>query len=414
MKKLTQTSLIVLATMTTMSSLAANKVLLWKHRGNDVEITETQASIDRYNASQDKYAIEMTLIPEHSYAEAVTSAAISGDLPCVMMMDQPLVPNFAYNDYIIPLNDGLGDLLSKVSSTAQGTWNGNVYSVGQFDVALALFTRQAYLDKYGFRTATMEQPYTKDEFTEILKTLKDSGDFKYPLDVKTSWPGEWWSYSFGPWLASFGGDLINRDGFKEVDGVLNGEKAVEFGEWYQSLFTEGYADKAAADELSFNRGEAAIDYVGSWAIDNLEDSFDDIVIMPVPDFGNGPIIGAGSWQWAVSKSCNTPEAAFEFIKFNMQPEEIAAMSDATGLIPTTDDAAALTENFKEGGKWRIFYDFANEYALLRPETPAYKVITSAVEKAFRDIARGADVQDSLDTAVDEIESDLEDNNFYQK
>src|SRR3712207_7256358 len=50
------------------------------------------------------------------------------------------------------------------------------------------------------RTPTLEQPWTKDEFTSALKTLKDSGDYDYPLDIATSFTGEWWPYAYSPML----------------------------------------------------------------------------------------------------------------------------------------------------------------------------------------------------------------------
>ena len=44
-----------------------------------------------------------------------------------------------------------------------------------------------------------------------LNKIKDCGDFDYPLDIATSFTGEWWPYAYSPFLQSFGGDLINRD-----------------------------------------------------------------------------------------------------------------------------------------------------------------------------------------------------------
>jgi hypothetical protein len=60
------------------------------------------------------------------------------------------------------------------------------------------------------------------------------------------------------------------------------------------------------------------------------------------------------------------------------------------------------ENYKAGGKWRLFYEFSEKYAKMRPETPAYPVITSSFEKAVNDILDGGDVQDTLDKAVEAI------------
>jgi multiple sugar transport system substrate-binding protein len=88
------------------------------------------------------------------------------------------------------------------------------------------------------------------------------------------------------------------------------------------------------------------------------------------------------------------------------------MSKTTGLIPTTAAAAALTDQYKEGGPYRIFFDMANKYALLRPPTPGYLKLSSEFEKAGIKIRDGGNVQDALDDAVDAIDRDIQDNSGY--
>ncbi len=396
-----------------LSAFAEKKLIsVWKHQSMPEEAEAIQKITDDFNASQDQYEAKLTLIPEATYTESFTAAAISNKLPCVAFIDQPLAPNFAYHNYIQPIKID-PEITAKLLPGAKTTYNGEIYSIGMWDVAETIFTRQSYLDKYNIRKATMDKPYTKDEFITILKTLKDTGDFKFPLEIKTAWKGEWVSYGFGPWLASFGGDLIDRETYLKAENILNGKEALDFGNFFQMLGKEGYVDKNSADDQSFLRGEVAFDYNGSWAVDNYKAVFgDDLVIMPVPDFGNGPKIGSGSWAWAVPSSCQASDGAFDYIEYFLKPENIAYITNITGLIPVTEEAAQLTDLYKDGGEGRVFYEYAKEYALERPVTPAYKIITSAVEKSFRDILNGNDVQDSLDAAVDEIEADLDANNFY--
>jgi len=285
--------------------------------------------------------------------------------------------------------------------------------VGQYDVSLSLFSRQSTLDKYGIRKATIEKPYTKDEFDAIMAKIKAAGDFRYPFDINTSWTGEWASYGYAPFLQSFGGDEINRQNYVEAEGVLNGKDALAWANWMQSLVKNKYIDRKPTDDKGFSQGKVAIYYSGSWAVGDLTAAFgDDLVIMPTLDLGHGPVIGGGSWHWGISKACPNKEGAAKFVSFLMQPEEMAAMSNATSLIPNSEAAAALTENYKDGGKWRLFYEFSKRYAKMRPETPAYPVISSSFEKATNDILDGRDPQDALDDAVSAIERNIEDNNGY--
>ena len=134
--------------------------------------------------------------------------------------------------------------------------------------------------------------------------------------------------------------------------------------------------------------------------------------MPVPDFGKGPKIGAASWQYGISASCPHPEGAAAFINFLMQPANIAKLAQATSLLPASKRAAALTTDYREGGKLRFYYDFAQKYAVTRPSTPGYPFLTSTFEKAMRDIAAGANVQTTLDNAADAIDRNIADNKGY--
>ncbi|MCP8686720.1 sugar ABC transporter substrate-binding protein [Marinobacterium sedimentorum] len=407
--------------MTTLSTSAVHAsaepalVKLWRHETSNIaEIEVNKAAVERFNQSQQRWKIEVEMIPEGSYTETVSAAALAGDLPCVLDMDQPVVPNFAWSGYLRPLKGLVSqEVLDSLIDSAKGTYKDDVYSIGQFEVALALFSRQSILKEHGIRIGTIEQPWTKEELLRALATLKASGKYAYPLEMRTGWKGEWYSYGYAPMLQSFGADQIDRSTYRTAEGLLNGKQAVAWGEFFQSLFAEGYVDRNPSDDKAFSQQRAALDYVGSWEMANHVTSFgDDLVVMPVPDFGSGPVVGGGSWHWGITQGCANPEGAAAFLDYILQPNEIAAMSEATGMIPSTPAAAELTEHYRTGGDWRFFYDYSAAYARLRPATPAYPIISSTFETMARNIKDGADVQDSLDQAVDTIERNISDNKGY--
>jgi len=419
--KNTYLSLLPYAVMTTLSvsavgaAAAPAEIKLWRHETSNIaEIQVSKDAIDRFNKSQGNWRVVAEMIPEGSYTQTVTAAALANELPCILDMDQPVVPNFAWSGYLRPL-EGLvsKEALDSLIDSAKGSYKGQVYSVGQFDVALALFTRKSILDKHGIRQATMEQPWSKAELLDALAKLKASGEYPYPLSMRTGWSGEWYSYGYTPWLQSFGGDQINRDNYREAEGVLNGKAGLAWGEFFQDLFEQGYVDRNPSDDKAFIQGRSALDYVGSWEMDNHSQRWgEDLVVMPVPDFGNGPVVGGGSWQWGVTQSCANPEGAAAFVEFILQPSEIAEMSEVTGMIPSSAEAARLTKHYREGGDWRFFYDYSAAYAKLRPATPAYPIISSTFETMARNIKDGSSVQDALDEAVDTIERNIADNKGY--
>jgi multiple sugar transport system substrate-binding protein len=390
---------------------------LWTHSaGNPDELAVIEEWVAKYNAKQDKYEVVIETFPQASYNDSVAAASVAGSLPCIIDLDGPTVPNFAWAGYVQPMPiteaeiEEMGVLQNDV-----GRYNGKIYSLGQFDVALLLYARKSLMEKHGLRIPTMEQPWTKDEFMAALDTVKDSGEYEYAIDVNAGWGGEWWPYGYSPWLQSWGGDLIDRSTMLTAEGILNGPEGVEFGEFFQKLFVEGYAPPTPADDQGFLQGRNPFWYTGSWSASAVLEEFgDDALFLPPPDFGNGPTIGAGSWQMGVTTNCSADASpgAFEFVLFTMEPENVALMADTSSLIPTTAEGAALSELYHEDGEFRIFYDFAEAYALVRPETPGYLTISSQFEQAYLKIRDGGNVQDALDDAVDAIEQDIADNNNY--
>jgi multiple sugar transport system substrate-binding protein len=280
-------------------------------------------------------------------------------------------------------------------------------------VVLALFARRSALAAEGVRVATVEQPYSAQELYDILLKVKRTGHYRYPLDLNGKAKGEWVSYAFSPWLQSAGADLVDRSDYLRVDGVLNGAPALGVARYYARLFKDRLAERNPADEKGFEQGRSLIQYTGSWkAREYAERIKDDLVVMPPPDFGHGPRVGAASWQWAVSRSCPHPAGASAFLAHVLSPPEMAEMSRMTGLVPVSAAAAALTEHYRPGGDWRVYFDFAARYALPRPATPAYPAISAAFEKAMADLRGGKEPAEAMDEAVEAIEYDLARNNGY--
>ncbi|MDJ0756979.1 MAG: extracellular solute-binding protein [Ardenticatenaceae bacterium] len=390
---------------------------MWYHgAGNEVESAIVRQIIEDFNASQSEYVVVLEDFPQESYNESVVAAALAGDLPDIIDMDGPVMPNWAWAGYLSPLELPPGTLDDFLPGTI-GEWEGEIYSVGLWDAAVAVFARRSVLEENDIRIPTLDEPWTLEEFDAALETLQATGEFEYAFDPGMAWTGEWYPYAFSPLLQSFGGDIIDRDTYLTAEGVLNGDEAIAFGEWWQSLFERNLAPGTSQDsadrETGFIDGRYALQWNGNWAGQNtLEAVGDDLLFLPAPDFGNGSVIGAASWQFGVSSATQHPEGANAFIEFALQDEYLAAFSDGIGLIPATPSAAAISELYAPGGPLEVFFELSNEQALIRPPTPAYLSAALTFEKALADIADGADVIDALDAAVDEIDADIEANDGY--
>ena len=389
------------------------QLTMWTHSaGNPAELEVYEQIISDFNASQDEYEVVEESFPQGAYNDAIVAAAAADDLPCLLDMDGPIVPNWAWAGYIQPL--GLPtEITDALLPTVVGSYQDEIYSAGYWDAALSVFARKSVLEANDIRIPTIDEPWTIKEFDAALATLKEAG-YETPLDIGAEDQGEWWSYAYSPMLQSAGGDEIDRDTYLSADGALNGPEAVDFFTWFQDAFDKGWtsSDGTVGNE-EFNSDKVALSYTGVWnAMDSLEAAGDDLLILPPPDFGTGPTIGGGSWQWGISSTCESPEGARAYLEFSFQDKYIAAFSDKQVVIPATAGAEELSENFGPDGDLRPFVELSQEFALARPETPAYPVISSTFEKAAKDIMNGADVQSTLDGAVAEIDANIQSNDGY--
>ncbi len=391
------------------------KITLWTHNaGNEAELDAIQKIVDDYNASQDETTVKIQAFPQESYNDSVVAAASAGKLPCIVDIDGPNVPNWAWAKYLTPL-DLPGVDLDDFLPSVQGVWNGDTYSIGYYDVALTMLSKKSVLEANGIRVPTADQPWTKDEFASALASLKATGQWEHPLDLGTGGSGEWLPYAYSPFLQSFGGDLIDRSDYQSADGVLNGPEAIEWANWFQGLIADGYvANKSGEDPtLDFQNGKSAILYSGSWAYSTSKEAFgDDLVALPSVDLGTGPKIGGGSWQWGVTTGCADPAAAMDYLAFSLKPENVAAVASAIGTIPASSEAAALVPGYEQGGELSMFREASERFAVLRPETPAYPFISTEFANAMADIIDGGDPQTILDTAVKNIDQNISSNDGY--
>ncbi|OYU19994.1 MAG: sugar-binding protein [Rhodobacteraceae bacterium PARR1] len=397
------------------AALAQTTLSMWYHgAGNEVELKLINELITDFNASQTDWKVELQSFPQAAYNDSVVAGALAGNLPDILDVDGPNMPNWAWAGYMQPLVIDETKIANFLPGT-KGVWDGKLYSIGLWDAAVALVTRQSTLDELGLRKPTVDAPWTKDEFMAALDAAKAAGKWEFPLDLGMAWTGEWYPYAFSPFLQSFGGDIVDRTTYKTAEGALNGDAAMAFGEWWQGLFKNGYAQATqdpADRDGGFAAGKYAFSWNGNWAALGALAAFPDTVFLPAPDLGAGPKIGAASWQFGVSATSKNPQGAAAFIEFALQDKYLAAFSNGIGLIPATPTAAEMVDNYKAGGPLSVFVEYSAKTALVRPVTPGYVVQAKVFEKALADIANGADVAATLDAAADEINADIEKNGGY--
>ena len=395
----------------------AVQLTAWVHSGREAERETIVDQVRRFNAGNEVVEIDLTVIPEGNYNAQVQAAALADDLPDLLEFDGPFVYNYVWQGHLVPLETLLApavraDLIPSI--VAQGTYDAHLYSVGTFDSGLGLYGRRSRLEAAGARIPdSADAAWTVDEFERALAALAERDTDGQVLDLKLNYDGEWYTYAFSPVIESAGGDLIDRGGFRSSSGVLDGPESVAALRRMQEWIAKGYVDPNVDDD-AFVAGRVDLSWVGHWEYRRYRESIgDDLVLLPLPNFGAGSKTGQGSWNWGVTTGCRHPELAARFLEFLLEPEEVLLMTNANGAVPATQAATSRSELYGAGEPLRLFAEqLAGGYSVPRPRTPAYPVITTAFREAFLDIRNGADVRSALRKAAATIDQDIADNHGY--
>ncbi|NET56660.1 MAG: sugar ABC transporter substrate-binding protein [Symploca sp. SIO2E6] len=396
----------------------SDTIQVWAHSGPEAERQTIEQQIQSFNASQQEMTVELKFLSEGSYNSQVQAAAISGDLPDVLEFDGPFVYNYVWQGNLIPLDELLTPELREnllPSVISQGTYQDCLYSLGTFDSGLGLYGNRSLLEAAGVRIPEVnEDAWTAEEFQEVLASLAEKDQDGQVLDLKLNYRKEWFTYGFSPIIQSAGDDLINRNDYQSAEGVINGPSAIAAMKELQSWMQQGYIDPNI-DDAAFTEGRVALSWVGHWAYqDYLQAIGDDLVLLPLPDFGEGSKTGQGSWNWGITSKSRNPKEAMQFLEFLLQTDEVLAMTNANGAVPATKTAIAQSPLYAEGGPLHLFSSqLLMGNSVPRPQTPAYPVITSIFQQAFADIRHGTDVTTALNKAAAAIDQDIKDNEGYR-
>ena len=162
---------------------AQTELSMWYHgAGNEVEGRIINQIVDDFNASQSDWTIALESFPQESYNDSIVAAALAGNLPDIIDVDGPIMPNWAWSGYLQPL--GISeDVIADFLPGTKGYWNDELYSIGLWDAAVALYARQSTLDNLGIRTPTLDEPWTLEEFNAALEAAQASGDYEYALEL---------------------------------------------------------------------------------------------------------------------------------------------------------------------------------------------------------------------------------------
>ena len=117
---------------------AQTALSMWYHgAGNEVEAKIINQIIADFNASQSDWKVELQSFPQAAYNDSVVAGALAGNLPDILDVDGPVMPNWAWAGYMQPLQIDESKIANFLPGP-KGYWGGKLYSIGLWDAAVAL------------------------------------------------------------------------------------------------------------------------------------------------------------------------------------------------------------------------------------------------------------------------------------
>ena len=385
----------------------------------------TGAESDAFKTLFDRFTkdtgikVEPMFIPHDTYFEKFSAAVASKRVADVMQLDAPFLANFVWNGYLSPLQGMidqkiLDDLTP--SSVYQGTYpiDGRLYALGNNDSTVLLYGSRKLLKAAGVRIPTgIKDAWTKAEFNDALAKLAKQPGVKWPLDIFRAYgvKTEWATYAFQPIFESFGGKLIDPKTWK-AKGALDSPESVAAATEIQNWVKKDWVVPASSgtNALFRDKDKAAIAWGGHWVwAEAYPVMKDDLVAMPLPNFGKGVKSPNGTWIWAITKSSRNPKAAAKFLEYLAKDKLL--IKESPGTFPGMKSAAALTPIYTDPKLMKVAFDQSN-VAVPRPVYPGYPVLTASFQVAFDNILSGADPKTELGKAAAAIDQDGADNDGY--
>lgn len=382
------------------------------------------SQLEDYKATNECVDFDVTEVPFGQLAEKISVLASSRSLPDILGYDGPNTQAYASQGLLLPLDEYLpADWYEDVipATLTENSWEGQVYSPGLQQDALALYYNKTMTDAAGIEVPdSIEDAWTWPEALEAFQACQQgegSGITVFglaPSRLGNGTPGAIYrdllfqrsagdpdAPESSSEFKTFWG--LSQDG-TEVDGWLNTSEAVEATTFYQGLFA-GENQVTSKDPIpnALIDGKACFDLEVASMITNLEtaDVDFDWGIAPMPYFTT-PIVHTGAVTLGVGASAPHPELAAEVVVAMSTGELLTKMATENNRIPVLSSSIAAIPALNEN-PYRLLVDEIQEWGQPRPLTPAFTQYAQFVTDALRDIAYGSDPKEMLDRAVSQIE-----------
>ncbi|MGN6176657.1 MAG: extracellular solute-binding protein [Streptosporangiaceae bacterium] len=330
----------------------------------------------QFEASHPNVTVKRQVVPYANLITKVLQEASAGDLPNIVMLDNPNVPQVAATGQLKPLNDLPG---FTTSGYVPGAISECTFRGTQYCYPIGTNTVGVFYNKAMFAAAHLSPPRTWAELQSDAKALTKGNVYGIAFDATADEQSTW---QLEPFFWSQGGDLsnVNSPAFTEslqlwVNMVKNGSASKSVLQWGQDPdLTQQFLHKRAA--MIEN---------GPWIFPELNAAGwkynREYGIVPIPTKAPGGTVvaplGGETWSLGKSGSSEQQKMAWEWIKGMQQPSVMTHVTKLMYYLPTKP---AVTAQYLKGGPQ--YTVFAEETRTARSRTTQYGANYPKVSQAI--------------------------------
>lgn len=348
--------------------------------------------------------------------EVIETKSASGNADFdVMSVDVTYVSKYGSSGYLEPLDPYFTDedkaKWDEASYTA-GVWEDTMYAAPENTSCQELYYNKTLLEEAGIELPEndAEHRLTYEQVEDMAKQAQEALDpdgSKGIIGLDFQQVSRIYQMNMLP--NSMGGANISEDGYS-LDGVVNTEPWIKAMTWYQGLVNDGIASRGYdADQLGdmFYSGKMVFMVGGTWTRNGMtcDDEIDCTYAPCFEGYEDKVATSTGSWYFGINSQSENKDAAAEFIKYFTLGEGSDMWLSINGDVPSRLDKQEEIANDENATKdMKIAaYEAANT-AYPRAVTPVFGEYSTILDQAWEDVRNGADVEDTLNYAVEQFDS----------
>ena len=348
--------------------------------------------------------------------EVIETKSASGNADFdVMSVDVTYVSKYGSSGYLEPLDPYFTDedkaKWDEASYTA-GVWEDTMYAAPENTSCQELYYNKTLLEEAGIELPEndAEHRLTYEQVADMAKQAQEALDpdgSKGIIGLDFQQVSR--IYQMNMLANSMGGANISEDGYS-LDGVVNTEPWIKAMTWYQGLVNDGIASRGYdADQLGdmFYSGKMVFMVGGTWTRNGMtcDDEIDCTYAPCFEGYEDKVATSTGSWYFGINSQSENKDAAAEFIKYFTLGEGSDMWLSINGDVPSRLDKQEEIANDENATKdMKIAaYEAANT-AYPRAVTPVFGEYSTILNQAWEDVRNGADVEDTLNYAVEQFDS----------